>query len=106
MNKLATPLSLVRPPRLRRGDTVGICTPSFPAHVRFREKYQHGLSVIEGMGFPVVEGTLTRAATIEGYRAGSPEARARELMELFENPRVRCIVATIGGSNSSSLIPY
>lgn len=106
MKKLTRSPSLVRPPRLRRGEAIGICTPSFPAHVLFREKYRHGLSVIEGLGFPVIEGSLTRAATMEGYRSGSPRARARELMELFENPDVRCIVTTIGGANSSSLIPY
>lgn len=102
----ATDRPLLRPPRLRPGDTIGAFTPSYPAHVHFRAKYLHGLRVLGDLGFRVVEGSLTAAATAEGYRSGSPEARARELMELFVDPSVHAIVATIGGANSSSLIPY
>jgi muramoyltetrapeptide carboxypeptidase LdcA involved in peptidoglycan recycling len=66
----------------------------------------HGIAVLTSLGFEVVEGSLTRRAVAEGYRAGSPRERAAELMELFADQRVRGIVTTIGGSNSSSLIPY
>lgn len=102
----ASPPSLLRPPPLSPGDVIGVCTPSFPAHVRFREKYLHGLSEIERLGFRVREGSLTGRATAEGYRAGSPRARADELMELFLDPSVRAIVTTIGGSCSASLVPH
>jgi len=36
--------NLTRPAALRPGDTIGICTPSFPAHVAFRAKYLHGVA--------------------------------------------------------------
>jgi len=100
------PLSLLRPPRLRPGATIGVCTPSWPAHVLFPEKYRHGLSQLETLGFRVREGSLTATGTSQGYRSGASEARARELMELFEDSAVECIITTIGGNNSSSLIPY
>jgi muramoyltetrapeptide carboxypeptidase len=32
--------------------------------------------------------------------------RAAEFMELIRNPQVSCMISTIGGSNSSSMIPY
>lgn len=98
--------SLLRPAALRPGDTIGVCTPSFPAHVVFREKYLHGVRQLEALGFRVVEGSLTRRATAQGYRSGSPQERAAELQELFADDAVSCIVTTIGGNNSSSLIPY
>lgn len=100
------PKRLTRPPALRRGQTIGICTPSFPAHVHFRAKYLHGLQVLRGLGYEVIEGSLTRRGVAEGYRSGSPRERAAELQELFERADVHAILATIGGSNSSSLIPY
>lgn len=110
MNRLQSssprPFPLLRPRALSAAPRVGVCTPSFPAHVRFREKYLHGLSVLRSLGFEVVEGSLTRAATAQGYRSGTPRERANELMELFEDASVEAIFATIGGSNSSSLIPY
>lgn len=105
MTRMARP-SLIRPAALRTGDTVGVCTPSFPAHVHFRNKYRHGLAQIEQLGFRVLEGPLTQRATAQGYRSGTPQERADELMTLFRDPKVRCIVATIGGTCSASLIPY
>jgi muramoyltetrapeptide carboxypeptidase LdcA involved in peptidoglycan recycling len=83
-----------------------VCTPSFPAHVRFRAKYLHGLAELRRLGFEVVEGSLTARATAEGHRSGTPEERAKELNELFADDSIRAIVATIGGNNSSSLVPF
>jgi hypothetical protein len=67
---------LVRPRPLEPGDTVGIFTPSFPAHVVFREKYVHGVAQLEALGFRVLEGPLTARASSEGYRSDSPRERA------------------------------
>lgn len=97
----------IRKPRaLRQGDTIGVFTPSLPAHVLFREKYLHGLDELRRLGFSVTEGELTRAAVREGYRSGSPSERAAEFMQLIRDRTVHALVATIGGYNSSSLIPY
>jgi muramoyltetrapeptide carboxypeptidase LdcA involved in peptidoglycan recycling len=98
--------SLTRPAALRPGDTIGICTPSFPAHVAFRAKYLHGVAELTRLGFRVIEGSLTACATSQGARSGTPEERAAEINELFSNREVRAIITTIGGSNSSSLVPY
>ena len=97
---------LHRPPALFPGATLGICTPSSPAHTRFREKYQHGLRVLERMGFSVVEGSLTRRAEPRGHRAGTPQERAAELNALFADPGIHGIVCTIGGAHSASLVPH
>ena len=98
--------SLTRPAALRPGDTIGICTPSFPAHVAFRAKYLHGVDELKRLGFRVIEGSLTARATAQGARSGTPQERAAEINELFANREVRAIITTIGGSNSSSLVPY
>ncbi|MFA0349917.1 LD-carboxypeptidase, partial [Vibrio sp. 10N.222.55.C6] len=42
----------------------------------------------------------------EGYRSGSIQARAEELNQLIRDPDVRCIMSTIGGNNSNSLLSY
>ena len=107
MPPIETPAGpLLRPPPLEPGDTVGIFTPSAPAHVRFREKYLHGLGQLRSLGFGVREGALTARAADQGYRSGTPRERAEELMALVLDPEVRGIVATIGGMNSSSLLPF
>lgn len=96
----------LKPPALRRGETIGVFTPSLPAHVLFREKYLHGLEELRKLGFRVVEGGLTSSGKTEGYRSGSPRQRAEELMSLVLDPEVHGLVATMGGFNSASLIPY
>jgi muramoyltetrapeptide carboxypeptidase len=99
-------MELLRPPALRQGDTIGIFTPAMPANVVFREKYLHGLGVLRRLGFRVVEGELTKSCATQGYRSGSPQQRAREFMALIVDPEVKALVATMGGFNSASLIPY
>lgn len=97
---------LIRPPALRPGDTIAVCTPSFPAHVRFRDKYLHGIAELRRVGFTVIEGEVTARAADEGHRAAGPEPRAAELNALFADPDVRGIITTIGGEVSSSLVPH
>lgn len=97
---------LLRPPALLPGDTVGIFAPSAPSHARYPEKYRHGLEEIRRLGYRVKEGALTATLAMEGYRSGPPRVRAAELMDLILDPEVRAVVATVGGSNSSSLLPF
>lgn len=94
------------PPALQPGDTIGIVTPSWPAHVLLRDKYLHGLREIERLGFRVAEGELTAEASNQGHRSGTPEQRAGEINRLFADPDINAIVTTIGGTNSSSLVPF
>jgi muramoyltetrapeptide carboxypeptidase LdcA involved in peptidoglycan recycling len=98
--------ALILPRALRPGDTLGVFTPSAPSHVLHRVRYLRGLDRLRQLGFRVVEGALTARATEQGYRSGGPRERADELMELFDDPAIDGIVATIGGANSSSLLPY
>jgi len=96
----------IRPPALLPGDTVGIFTPSVPSHVRYPEKWVHGLAELERLGYRPKPGRLTASGRSQGYRAGGPEERAAELMELILDPEVRAVMATVGGANSSSLLPW
>ena len=57
-----------------------------------------------GHGYQLKTGALSGQS--DGYRSGSIEERAEELNALIRNPDVRCIMSTIGGSNSNSLLPY
>lgn len=89
---------------LKKGDTIAIFSPSAPATVTAKKRYLRGKQFIENQGFKVLEGSLTGKS--DGYRSGSIQDRARELNELIYNPEVKCIMSTIGGNNSNSLLPY
>lgn len=100
------PEEIVWPEKLQKGDLIGIFTPSWPAHIILRDKYLHALQELKKAGFEYVEGNLTASLASEGYRTASSQERADEFMELIRNPQVKCLMATIGGYNSSSLIPF
>ncbi len=100
------PPSLVLPPALRPGDTVALFAPSAPSHAKYREMFAHGKEALRRLGYRVKEGSLLAKGTHQGYRSGPPQERAAELMELVRDPEVRAVIATVGGANSASLLPW
>lgn len=89
---------------LKKGDKIGIFSPSSPATVTAYHRFQRAKAFIEEKGFVIVEGGLTGQSDV--YRSGSPKARAEELNKLLRNPDIKMIMSTIGGTNSNSLLPY
>jgi len=94
----------VLPPSLRSGDAIGYFSPSSPATHDAPTRYQRARDYLQHKGFQLVSGALS--GKTDHYRSGSIQARADELNELIRNPDVRCIMSTIGGSNSNALLPY
>ena len=90
--------------RLKIGDTIGIFSPSTPITSTSKNRYNRSKKFLEDKGFKILEGNLT--GKNDFYRSGSILQRAEELNELIRNPEVRCIMSTIGGMNSNSLLPY
>ncbi|KYG66152.1 hypothetical protein AZI86_03565 [Bdellovibrio bacteriovorus] len=98
--------TLISPKRLKFGDTIGVFTPSSPAYNANPELFENGLRTLKNLGFNIKLGSLTNKRASQGYRSGSGEERAKEFMELIKDPDVDALVATIGGYNSSSMIPF
>lgn len=90
--------------RLKKGDIIGVFSPSSPFTVTAKKRFERAKAFLEDKGFVIVEGSLTGKA--DGYRSGSPKERAEELNELLRNPEVKMIMSTIGGTNSNSMLPY
>lgn len=55
-------------------------------------------------GFNLKNGKLTGKKDF--YRSGSIKERVKELNQLIRDKEVRCIISTIGGMNSNSILPY
>ncbi len=84
------------------GGTVGIATPASPY-----ESYSvvlRGIAWWEKHGYHVrlAEGALARS----DWTAGSPELRARDLMQMFSDPTIDAIQCMRGGYGSAQIIPY
>ncbi len=99
-------MELIKPKKLNLGDTIGVFTPSSPAYKANEELFTNGVKNIEKLGYKTKLGTLTQNRSSQGYRSGTPQERANEFMELIKDDSVHALISTIGGMNSSSMIPY
>lgn len=90
--------------KLRIGDSIGIFSPSSPITYSCPKRFERAKKYLQGKGFKIIEGNLT--GKHDFYRSGSIKERAEELNELIRNPEVKCIMSTIGGMNSNSILPY
>ncbi|GAB4323901.1 MAG: LD-carboxypeptidase [Leptolyngbyaceae cyanobacterium] len=93
--------SVLKPPVLRPGDTVGMVAPA--SNVYEPEDLQIARETMEQYGFRVVLGRNIMAQN--GYLAGSDAERAADLNEMFRRPDIRGIVTFSGGYGCSRILP-
>ncbi len=94
---------LTKPPRVRRGDTVAIVSPSFGAVGAWPHRAERGTAYLESLGLSVR--LMPNAARNEGWASASPEARVADLHEAFTDDAVAVVLAAIGGNHSNQLLP-
>jgi muramoyltetrapeptide carboxypeptidase len=92
---------LLKPPRLRRGDVIGVCSPASPPETA--EKISAGVRYLESLGYRVE--VARHAFRRQGYLAGTDEQRAGDLHDLFRNRHVRAIISTRGGFGCQRILP-
>jgi muramoyltetrapeptide carboxypeptidase len=97
---------LLKPKPLQPGACIGIATPSFPGHIILQNKFEKGVNFLKAKGFKIKLGQLTASSASQGYRTGSAAERANEFNSLYKDPEVDAVIFSIGGANSSSLLPY
>jgi muramoyltetrapeptide carboxypeptidase len=90
---------LHKPRALRPGDRIGIVAPAGPAD---EQALHTGAEALRGLGYDVVFGDTVFAR--DGYFAGSTEARARDLVGMFERDDVHAIFCARGGYGSNYLL--
>jgi muramoyltetrapeptide carboxypeptidase len=93
--------TLIKPPRLRRGDLVALVAPSgYTTDASIQKAVQH----IESLGFRVKLGTYLR--DVWGNYGGTVAARIADLHAMFRDPEVKAIWAIRGGSGAISLLKH
>ena len=91
-------------PKLKKGDKIAVFSPSSPATKTAKDRYERGKAFLKSKGFDICEGSLTGKSDF--YRSGSIKERADELNQLIHNKNIKCIMSSIGGMNSNSILPY
>lgn len=90
--------------KLKAGDSIGIFSPSSPITYSCPKRFKRAKQYLQDKGFNIIEGNLT--GKHDFYRSGTIKERAEELNELIRKPEIKCIMSTIGGMNSNSILPY
>lgn len=91
----------IKPPALRRGDTVGIVAPA--SNIK-REALEGGCKALDRLGYRPV--FLDSIFDRDLYFAGGIERRVDELHQMFRRDDVRAILCARGGYGANYLLPH
>lgn len=92
---------LVKPPRLREGDVLGLVAPA--GFIGDRFGLEQVMASVRAMG--LVPRPAPHMLEREGYLAGSDRTRADDLMAMFADPDVRGVMSVRGGWGCARILP-
>ncbi|MGH3443772.1 MAG: DUF4031 domain-containing protein, partial [Nocardioidaceae bacterium] len=92
--------TLVRPPRLRPGDTVTVVAPAGPASP---QRLRPGIDALASWGLRVQESADAVHPEL-GYLAGTDAQRAEELTRAWCDPEVRAVFCARGGYGTQRMV--
>lgn len=93
-------MGIVKPKRLRPGETIGIISPASSPDDLIR--INNGVQYLEKLGYRVEVGKNVGLQT--GYLAGSDQERLNDLHNMFRNKNVKAIFTVRGGYGSGRLL--
>jgi muramoyltetrapeptide carboxypeptidase len=93
--------SLIKPPRLKQGDTIAMVTPG--SYITELEK-EESINNLRGLGFKVIY--TDRLMQKNGYFSATDKERAADLNEMFERKDVQGIMCARGGYGCARILPY
>lgn len=97
--------NIIKPPHLNPGDTVAIVSCSWGGPHAVPKRFEDGKRRLKDVfGLQVIEMEHTRSSA--EFLAAHPDARAADLMNAFKNPKVKGIIASIGGNDAIKILPY
>ncbi|MER5621645.1 S66 peptidase family protein [Streptosporangium sp. NPDC002544] len=93
--------NLTTPAKLTAGDRVAVVSPSFAAPGMFPAVHELAMRRLrDEFGLEPVEYPTTRRLS------ASAQDRAADLMDAFTDPDIRAVLATIGGDDQISVLPF
>lgn len=90
--------------RLDAHKTIGVFSSSSPVSATVPSRYDRGVAYLEDKGYRITHGQLHGKR--DYYRSGSIKARADEFNCLLYDENVQILMASIGGNNTNSILPY
>jgi muramoyltetrapeptide carboxypeptidase len=90
---------VIKPPRLKRGDKIGVISPAGPVN---ESDLQPGLKILRSSGFEVHLGPHVYSS--RAYLAGDDEVRLQDLHNMFRDPQIDAVFCARGGYGSPRLL--
>lgn len=94
-------LNSLLPHSLKKGDTVGLVSPSSATAERIQ--FMFAQEALEALGFKVKLGENLKNR--HGHLAGTDEERAGDLNSMFADSEVKAIICIRGGSGAARILP-
>lgn len=88
------------PPKLKKGDLIGIISPSSP--IADPSRIERGVRYLESLGYRALVGE--NVGKTNGYLAGTDEQRVADLHAMFYDSRVKAIICVRGGYGAPRLL--
>ena len=92
------------PKKLKKGDAIGIVSPSSPVVPEQAGQFSRGVDFLEGLGLNVVVGEHVHS-TSWGY-AAAPREKAADINRMFADESIRAILCSQGGATANACLPY
>lgn len=97
-------MDIIIPPRLKKGDCIGIIAPSSWLAAIFPHRLLQWIKTLEALWFKVK--LSKNASWISGYVSGSIEERVADIHDLFQDSEVSAVISMIWGNHSNQLLKY
>lgn len=85
-------------------ETIGFYSASTPITASSPKRFERAKLFLNSKGVHLVAGNLTGKQ--DGYRSGTIKDRVKELNDLIHDDSITIIMASIGGTNTNSVLPY
>ncbi|MBA4319808.1 MAG: hypothetical protein C0412_15520 [Flavobacterium sp.] len=95
-------MTIIKPKKLQKGDTVGIVSPSEPITQNLRKQFDKGVTVLQSLGLKVKFGKHIFDQYF--YNAGTKEARVEDFNSIWKDPTVKMILMSQGGETANHLL--
>jgi muramoyltetrapeptide carboxypeptidase LdcA involved in peptidoglycan recycling len=92
------------PPRLRPGDTVGVISPALGSIGRWPHRWETAQRNLADLGLRTR--LASHAGRDDSYVSARAWERADDIHELFLDPAIRAVIASLGGDHSCQLLRH
>ena len=94
----------IKPHRLEKGDTIAFIAPAAGLAALTLHRLEKGKEFFEELGYKVK--IFPTAKKNSGISSDTAENRAKDIMEAFEDKKIKAIITAIGGNTSHQTLEY